>query len=68
MKKYPDVTELYKRKEARRKTAAKQSVSEKMVIASRLREVQNKLAPIRAVNKSQRSRRKIAIPVTPDQE
>jgi hypothetical protein len=68
MKKYPDVTEIYKRKEAHRKNEARQSISEKMAIASRLREVQDKLAPIRTANKSRRSRRKVSFPVKPDQE
>ena len=66
MKKYPDLTEIYKRKEAHRKHEARQSISEKMSIASRLREVQDKLAPIRAANKAQRSRRRVSIPVKPD--
>ncbi len=68
MKKYPDVAELYKRKEAHRKKEARLSISEKMVIASRLREVQDKLAPIRAANKSRQSVRKVTIRVKPDQE
>lgn len=55
MKKYPDVTELYRRKEAHRKSAAKRPVPEKMAIASRLREAQERLAPTRAVNKAKRS-------------
>lgn len=65
MKKYPDVSELFKRKEAHRKNEAKRSISEKMDIASKLREVQHKLAPVRAANKSARSRRKVTIPVKP---
>jgi len=68
MKKYPDVSELYKRKEAHRKNEAKRSISEKLAIASKLRDVQDKLAPVRAANKSKRSLRKVAIPVRPDQE
>ena len=68
MNKYPDMTEIYKRKEAHRKSEANLSISEKMIIASRLREVQEKLAPVRAANKTQRSRRKVSIPVKPDQE
>jgi hypothetical protein len=68
MKKYPDVSELYKRKEAHRKNEAKRSISEKMDIASKLREVQDKLAPVRAANKSARARRKLTIRVRPDQE
>ena len=68
MKKYPDVSELYERKEAHRKNEAKRSISEKLAIASKLREVQDKLAPVRAANKSKRSLRKVTIPVRPDQE
>ena len=68
MKKYPDVAELYKRKETHRKNEAKRPISEKMVIASRLREVQEKLAPIRAANKAKRSQRKVNIPVRPNQD
>jgi hypothetical protein len=68
MKKYPDVSELYKRKEAHRKNEAKRPVSEKLAIASKLREVQEKLAPVRAANKSKRSLRKVMIRVRPDQE
>ena len=68
MKKYPDVTELYKRKEAHRKNEAKRSISEKIAIASKLREVQDKLVPIRAANKAKRSHRKVNIRVEPDQD
>lgn len=68
MKKYPDVSELYKRKEANRKNEARRSISEKLAIASKLREIQEKLAPLRAANKAARSRRKITVRVKPDQE
>ena len=68
MKKYPDVSELYKRKEANRKNEARRSISEKLAIASKLREIQDKLAPLRAANKAARSRRKITVRVKPDQE
>jgi hypothetical protein len=68
MKKYPDVTELYKRKEEHRKSEAKRAISEKMAIASRLREVHDKLAPIRAANKAKRAHRKVNIPIRPDQD
>jgi hypothetical protein len=68
MKKYPDVSELYKRKEAHRRNEAKRSISEKLNIASKLREVQDKLAPIRAANKSARGRRKLTTRVKPDHE
>jgi hypothetical protein len=68
MKKYPDVRELYKRKEAHRKNEAKRSMSEKLAIASKLRELQEKLAPIRAANKANRSHRRVSIKVRPDQD
>jgi hypothetical protein len=68
MKKYPDVSELYKRKEAHRKNEGKRSISEKLDIASKLREVQDALAPIRAANKATRARRKLIIRVKPDHE
>ena len=68
MKKYPDVTDLYRRKEAHRKKEAQRSISEKMAIASRLREVQEKLAPIRAANKAKRFNRKVNIQLRPDQK
>jgi hypothetical protein len=68
MKKYPDVSELYKRKEGHRQKEARRSVSEKMVIAAKLREVQDKLAPVRAANKAARSHRRITIRVKADHE
>jgi len=68
MKKYPDVTELHKRKEAHRTNEAKRSILEKMAIASRLREVQDQLAPLRAANKAGRSHRRVNIKVIPDED
>jgi hypothetical protein len=68
MKKYPDVSELYKRKEANRKSEAKRSISEKLAIASKLRDFQDKLAPIRAANKAERLRRKVTVRVKSDHE
>jgi hypothetical protein len=61
MKTYPDVTELYRRKEAHRKNEAKRSLPEKMAIAGKLREVQERLAPLRAANKAKRSIHKVKI-------
>jgi len=58
MKKYPDVTELYRRKEAHRKSEAARPLNEKMAIASRLREAQEKFAQTRAANKAKRSANK----------
>jgi hypothetical protein len=39
MKKYPDMTELFKRKEARRRKLAELPIPEKMEIAQRLQEI-----------------------------
>jgi hypothetical protein len=64
MKKYPDVTEIYRRKEANRKSDAKRPVSEKMAIASKLREAQERLAPVRAANKAKRAGNKIRIRIS----
>ena len=64
MKKYPDVTEIYRRKAANRKSEAKRPVSEKMAMASRLREAQEKLAPVRAANKAKRAGNKIKIRIS----
>jgi hypothetical protein len=66
MKKYPDVSELHKRKENHRKDEARRPLPEKLATASKLRELQEHLAPIRAANKAGRSRRKLSIRVKPD--
>ena len=55
------ITEFYRRKEEHRKARAKQPISEKLEIASRLREVQEKLAPARAANKAKRAAGKVEI-------
>ncbi len=39
MKKYPDMTELFERKEARRRKLASLPIEDKMEIAERLREI-----------------------------
>ena len=64
MKKYPDVTEIFRRKEANRKDDAKRPVSEKMAIASKLRDVQERLVPARAANKAKRVGSKIRIRIS----
>jgi len=53
--------------EERKKAYARLPVAEKLVIAARLRDFQEKLAPIRAANKANRSHRKVSIKVRPDQ-
>ncbi len=61
MKEDSEGSKLYRRKEQQRKTRAKRPVSEKLAIASRLRDVQDKLAPARAANKARRAAGKIEI-------
>ena len=61
MKEDSEVAKFYRRKEQQRKTRAKRPVSEKLAIASRLRDVQQKLAPVRAANKAKRASGKIEI-------
>ena len=48
-------TELYRRKDQRRKAKAKRPVAEKLAIASRLHDVQERLAQVRAANKAKRA-------------
>ena len=55
------IAKLYRRKEQQRKARAKRPVSEKLAIASRLRDLQEKLAPARAANKAKRARDEIEI-------
>jgi len=61
MKKYPNTTELQRRKEAGRKPEAKRSVADKMATVSKLRDVQQSLAPVRAANKARRAAKQIKI-------
>jgi len=55
MSKEHDVAELYREMEERRKLRAKRPISEKLAIAERLRDLQKKLAPVRAANKARRA-------------
>jgi len=52
MKTYPDVSELYRRREAARKTEAKRPIGEKLAVLEQLREIQEKLAPLREAHKA----------------
>ena len=52
MKTYPDVSELYRRREAARKTEAKRPIAEKLAVLEQLREIQEKLAPLRESHKA----------------
>jgi hypothetical protein len=55
MKEDSEIAKFYRRKEQQRKARAKRPVAEKLAIASRLRGVQQKLAPARAANKAKRA-------------
>ena len=61
MKEDSEIAKLYRRKEQQRKARAKRPVSEKLAIAARLRDVQEKLAPARAANKAKRAAGKVEI-------
>ena len=56
-----DFTDLHRSKGLHSQRAARQSIAEKMAIASRLREVQEKLAPVRAANRARRKAGRIEI-------
>jgi hypothetical protein len=61
MKKYPDTSEFYRRKEANRKVEAKRPIAEKMATVAKLRDAEKSLAPIRAANKAKRAAKQIKI-------
>lgn len=42
---------------------AKRTISEKMVVAERLRDLQRGLAPLRAANRAKRAAAKVEIPI-----
>jgi hypothetical protein len=60
-KEYPDLTEFYRRKEARRKAEAQRPVSEKIATVERLRQLEKSLADIRKENKARRAAKQIKI-------
>lgn len=60
---YPDPTELYRRKEAHRKLAARRPVTEKMAAVARLRDFERSLADIRKANRAKRAAKQIKIEI-----
>jgi len=52
MKTYPNVSELYRRREEARKSEAKRPIAEKLAVVEQLREIQMKLAPLRKAHKA----------------
>ena len=63
LERYPDPTELYRRKEAHRKNEAKRPVSEKMATVARLREFERSLEIIRKANRAKRAANEIKIAI-----
>jgi len=61
LERYPDPTELYRRKEANRKNEAKRPISEKMATVVRLRDFERSLEDIRKANRSKRAAGEIKI-------
>lgn len=61
MKEDSEGAKFYRRKEQERKTRAKRPVSEKLAVASKLRDVQQGLAPARVANKAKRAAGKIEV-------
>jgi hypothetical protein len=61
LERYPDPTDLYRRKEANRKNEAKRPVSEKMATVARLREFERSLEDIRKANRAKRAAKEIEI-------
>jgi hypothetical protein len=61
MKENSQAAKNYRKKDQQRKLRAKQPVAEKLAIAAKLRDVQEKLAPARAANKAKRAAGKIEI-------
>ena len=60
---YPDLSEFYRRKEARRQVEAKRPVSEKIAAVKQLRDLERSLADIRQENKAKRAAKQIKIEI-----
>jgi predicted RNA-binding Zn ribbon-like protein len=61
MKENSEVAKFYRQKDQQRKARAKRPVAEKLAVATKLRDVQQKLAPARVANKAKRAAGKIEI-------
>ena len=61
MKENPETAKSHRRKELQRKLRAKRPIAEKLAIAAKLHDVQEKLAPARAANKAKRTGGQIEI-------
>ncbi len=56
---------LFKTHLANQQNNARRTIAEKLKIAEELRDLQEKLAPLRAANKAAKAKRKIQVPVKP---
>lgn len=63
LNRYPNPTELYRRKEAHRKNEARRPVSEKMATVARLRDFERSLEAIRKANRAKRAAKQIKIEI-----
>jgi len=63
LERYPDPTELYRRKEAHRKNEARRPVSEKMATVVRLRDFERSLEDMRKANRAKRAAKEIKIQI-----
>ena len=63
LERYPDPTELYRRKEAHRKDEARRPISEKMATVARLRDFERSLDSIRKANRAKRAAKQIKIEI-----
>lgn len=63
LERYPDLTELYRRKEANRKSEAKRPISEKMETVARLRDFERSMENIRKANRAKRAAKEIKIQI-----
>ena len=61
MKENSQAAKSHRRKEQQRKLRARRPIAEKLLIATKLRDVQEKLAPARAANKAKRAAGEIEI-------
>ena len=62
-KKYPDLTDFYRRKEELRKLQARRPAAEKMAIVERLRDLERSLSDVRKENKAKRAAKQVRIEI-----
>lgn len=60
---YPDLTQVYRGKEANRTNEAKRPASEKMAAVARLRDFERQLEDVRKANRARRAAKQIKIEI-----